>query len=530
VILLVACVNVANLMLARAAARQKEMAVRAALGAGRSRIVAQLMTESVLLGMAGGVLGLLLGWATLGVMKSMMPADTPRLAEISMDGQVLAYSILLSFVVGLVFGTVPAVQASRPDIEQVLRANAQTSGAGSGRSRASSALVVAEVAMAVILVSGAGLLIKSLWRLNRMDTGVQREDQVLIANMTPSWTYYQKDDHCVSFYRQVLENVRGLPGVESAALADTFPLENFFGMTLTAKDRPESITTPYTSWEYTVSPGYLKTMGIPLLRGRDFTAADRKNAPPVVMISRKLAQHLWPGEDPIGKSLRPAVVNEWSTVVGVVEDVQHYSSSPVTFNSAAQGDVYFPSARGITILPYYLSIVVRSQGDIPGLQRQIIGAVSRVNPNVPLSKWRTMRQIVSDAVARPRSTTWMFVVCASLALLLGLIGIYSVISYTVTYRTREIGVRIALGADRAHILGMMVRNGATLTVTGLALGTACGLALTRVMSSLLYDVSASDPMIYAMVALFVAVAALLATFIPSLRATRVDPTVALRCE
>lgn len=529
-ILLVACVNVANLMLARATARQKEMAVRAALGASRRRIGVQLLTESVLLGMAGGTLGLLLGWISLGLIKTMLPADTPRLSEISMDGHVLLYSILLSFVVGLVFGMVPAIRASRPDIEQVLRANAQTSGAGSGRSRASAILVVAEVAMAVILVSGAGLLVKSLWRLNRMDTGVRHEDQLLIANVTPSWNYYQESDQCAGFYRQMLDNVRALPGVESAALADTLPMENLFGMTVSAKDRPESITTPYAGWGFEISPGYFETMGIPLLKGRDFTPADKRGAPGVLIISRSLARQIFPEEDPIGKPMRHTGVKEWSTVVGVVEDVLHYSPEPIAFNSGARGDVYVPSAQGLGMLPYYLDIVVRGRGDVSSLRRQITVAIAQANAGVPVSKWRTMRWILSQSISKPRSTTWMFVICASLALLLGLIGIYSVISYTVTYRTREIGVRMALGADRRSILWMMVRSGAILTATGLALGIACALALTRLMSSLLYGVTASDPMIYIVVAVFVAGAALLATFIPSLRATRVEPTVALRCE
>src|SRR5437764_9178911 len=530
-ILLVACVNVANLLLARSAARQKEMAVRAALGAGRRRIIFQLLTESVLLGVIGGTLGSTLGLLSLNILKRILPADIPRLAEVHIDTHVLAFAAILSFAVGLVFGMVPALQASRPDIEQTLKANAQAAGHSGRRSKTSAILVIAEVAMAVVLVSGAGLLIKSLWLLSNMNTGVQQEDELLIANVTPSWAFYEKNGQCAGFYRQVLESVRHLPGIRSAALTDTLPLENFFGAMLAAEDQPETTASPYSAWTFLVSPGYLNTMGIPLLRGRDFTSADRKNMPSVALISRVLAQAMWPGQDPIGKRLRLSTLKDWKTVVGVVEDVQHYSASPVTFNTAARGDVYFPSAQGLsTMLPYYLDIVVRAQGNIPDLQKEITRAIAGINSTVPVSRWRTMRQVVSQSISRPRSTTWLFMIFAALALLLGVTGIYSVISYSVVQRTREIGVRMALGADRFQILKMMVKHGAALALIGLVLGIAGAMAVTRWMTSLLYGVTPSDPEIYAIVAGIVALAAVLATYIPSRRATKVNPTVALRCE
>ena len=353
----------------------------------------------------------------------------------------------------------------------------------------------------------------------------------MIANVTPSWAFYEKNGQCAGFYRQVLESVRHLPGIRSAALTDTLPLENFFGAMLAAEDQPETTASPYSAWTFVVSPGYLNTMGIPLLRGRDFTSADRKNTPRVALISRVLAQAMWPGQDPIGKRLRLSTLKDWKTVVGVVEDVQHYSASPVTFNTAARGDVYFPSAQGLsTMLPYYLDIVVRAQGNIPDLQKEITRAIAGINSTVPVSRWRTMRQVVSQSISRPRSTTWLFMIFAALALLLGVTGIYSVISYSVVQRTREIGVRMALGADRFQILKMMVKHGAALALIGLVLGIAGAMAVTRWMTSLLYGVTPSDPEIYAIVAGIVALAAVLATYIPSRRATKVNPTVALRCE
>ena len=250
----------------------------------------------------------------------------------------------------------------------------------------------------------------------------------------------------------------------------------------------------------------------------------------MAIVSRKFAEKIWPGADAIGKVLRESSTKDWLTVVGLVEDVQHYSSTPGPFSSDAQGDVYISAEQGIIVPRYDLSIVARSKGDVYGLSQQIAAVVGRINPNVPLSNWRTMSEVVSKSTDKPRSTTWMFTSFASLALVLGLVGIYSVISYTVTHRTREIGVRIALGADRADIIRMIVLKGATLTLTGIAAGIACAVALNRLITGLLYDVSASDPLIYLTVGLFVAIAATLATCIPSLRATRVSPTVALRCE
>ncbi|PYP92198.1 MAG: hypothetical protein DMG65_05205 [Candidatus Angelobacter sp. Gp1-AA117] len=529
-ILLVACVNVANLLLARGATRQKEIAVRAALGAGRFRIMLQLLTESVILGVMGGAVGSALGLVSLGLLKKIMPEDTPRLAEVSIDWHVLAYATMLSFAVGLVFGLAPALQASRPDLEQTLRSTSQGSGAGSRRSRITSALVVAEIAMAMILVSGAGLLIKSLWLLNNMNTGVQQEDQLVMARVTPSWTYYRQTDQCGTFFRQVLQRIRELPGVKSAALSDAFPLENFFGASVVAQDRPETTTAPYSGWLFIVSPGYFQTMGIPLLRGRDFTDADQQKAPGVVLISRTMAERLWPGADPIGKRVRSTSSKGWNTVIGVVEDVQHYSATPVAFNPNAHGDIYYSSQQGLGQLPFFLDVVVRADGEIPVLKREITSAVSQVNSIVPVSNWRTMRQLISRSIARPRSTTLLFMMFSILALVLGLVGIYSVISYAVVQRTREIGVRMALGADRPNILKMIVGHGASLTLLGLILGLAGAMALTRYLASLLYEVSPLDPLIYTIVIAIIALAAVLATYVPARRATKVNPNVALRCE
>ena len=528
-ILLVACANVANLLLTRSANRNKEMAVRAALGAGRGRIIAQSLSESVFLGVAGGTVGCILAVVNLAALKAFLPGDTPNLASAKIDLHVLGFTALLSVLTGLVFGVVPAFHASRPEIEQTLRANNQL-GATSRQGRLSAALVVVEIALAVVLVSGAGLLIKSLWTLSTTSPGFQ-QDHLLISDITPSYTWCRKVNDCSDFYRQLLERVRHLPGVKSAGAGDTIPFDRFYGANLVIQDRPETATSPYMAWQFEVTPGYLDAMGIPLLHGRDFTESDGKNQPGVVLISRGLAQNLWPGEEPIGKHLRPTAVNEWRTVVGVVDDVEHYKASPHTaYASSAHGDIYFPSAQGIVLRPFNMELVIRTDGDLAQLGREVPSIVASINSAVPVSRVRTMEQVVSNSVSEPRTNMWLFSLLAGLALLLGVVGIYSVISYSVMQRTREIGIRMAMGADRRDVLRMVLKRGWFLTLIGLILGLAGALVLSRLMVTLLYGVSSTDPLTYMIVALVVSAAATFACYFPSVRATKVNPTSALRYE
>lgn len=529
-ILLVACVNVANLLLGKSAVRQKEIAVRTVLGASRRRIVRQLLTESTLLALAGGAVGVLFAFGSLDLLKSFLPAYTPRLADVHIDGRVMGFSLIVSLLTGLVFGIAPALHASITGVEQSLKAGAQTASIGRKSKRLSSALVVAEVALAVLLVSGAGLLIKSVYVLMQSTTGVQ-SDQLLTAHITPASSFCRKNNDCRNFYSQVLEQVRTIPGVKDAAVSDGIPLYNVGRTVVAVEDRPEfSPENPYSTWEFSVSPDYLPTMGIPVLRGRNFDNSDTAQSAKVVLIEKKLADFFWPGQDPIGKQIKPSWMKEWRTVIGVVQDVHAYTISPDDVAARMIGAVYFPEAQGIVSPPGEMDLVVRTEGDPLATARYLPQAVAKVNPNVPASRIRTMDEIIHLSIAAPRSTMWLFTAFASLALLLGVVGIYSVLSYAVAQRTREIGIRMALGAERWEVMGLLLRQGSYLTVMGLAIGVGSALALTRFMASLLHGVQPKDPLTLALVSGLVGSASITACLIPSRRATRVDPTVALKYE
>ena len=525
-ILMVACLNVANLLLARSANRQKEIAIRAALGANRRRIFVQLLTESVVLGVVGGALGCILALFGIMGLKAVLPADTPRLATLGIDGRVLLYSGAISVLTGLIFGLAPALQLSKFDLEPALRSSGRGSGPSQKRKKISSILVVAEISMAVILVSGAGLLIKSLWVLNNLHTGFN-EQHLLLADITPSNDFCKSSGSCTLFYSEVMHRVNTLPGVSSTAVTTTVPLEKFGGIPLTAEDRPESDATPYICWYFQVSPGYLNTMGISLLQGREFAETDTVKSPFVVLVSRSLAQFLWPGQDPIGKHVKPVKSPNWGTVVGLVDDVRHYKIAPASWAANVKGDVYFASTQ---LLPNTMSMVVRTAGDRKLLAGELQSAVASVSAMVPVSHIRTIEQVVSNSVSSPRSSMWLFTAFAVLALALGVVGIYSVISYTVTQRTREIGIRMAMGANKTKILHMVLQQGAILMLAGIAIGLVSALILVRMLASLFYGLHTSDPIIFGIVSLVVAAAAMTANYIPSRRATKVNPTVALKYE
>jgi putative ABC transport system permease protein len=543
-VLMVACANVANLLLARSAVRQREIAIRTALGASRRRILRQLLTESVFLSLLGGALGCLLAFLTLAILKAILPA-TPGLAEVAidagstrvaLDARVLGFSSLLSILTGLIFGLAPAWQTSKAEIEPALQANAQSSGKTRKSRRLSSSLVVGEIALAVILVSGAGLLIKSLWLLGQINPGF-RPDHLLTARLTPTVEFCKTKNACIDYYRELLARLRALPGVKDAAVADSVPLTGLPSVPLAVEDRPDlSTDSPYQAWEFQVSPDYLSTMDIPLLRGRNFTEFDNQKSPGVVLVSKALGQVLWPGQDPIGKRLKPSWQPQWRTVVGVVDEVTKYKSLPgkrwTDWAGSLKGDIYFPEAQGIVVPPMHLAVAVRAARsmDAETLGKQFVSTVAAVNPSVPVSEMRTMNEVVSNSVSSSRSIMWLFVTFAGLALLLGAIGIYSLMSYSVAQRTREIGIRMAMGADRSDVLRMVLRQGSLLAAAGVALGAVSAFFLTRLMTSLLYGVRPNDPATFVLVSLTVIAAATVATYVPSNRATKVDPTVALKCE
>jgi len=524
-------VNVANLLLSKSAARQREVAVRAALGASRSRIIRQLLTESLLFALAGGALGVLLAFGSLNALKSFLPAYTPRLADVHIDVRVLAFTLLVTLVTGLVFGIAPAMHASVVDLDQSLRAGAQTSSSTRKRRRLSSALVLSEVAIAVVLVSGAGLLIRSLYLMANAETGV-RTEHLITAEITPASAFCQKNNACRDFYTQVLQELHSTPGVQNAGLSDGIPLLFVGRSAFAVEGRPEfTPQNPYSAFEFNVTPDYLPTMGIAVLKGRNFEGTDTATSAKVVLVEKKLADFFWPGQDPVGKHLKPSWMNEWRTVVGVVQDVREYNVSPDDVAAQMVGAVYFPARQGIVgsgIKDF--NLVVRAAGDPGAISQEIRKAVARVNPSVPVNRIRTMDEVVRLSVSEPRSTMLLFTALAGLALGLGLIGIYSVISYSVAQRTREIAIRMAMGAGRWEILRMVLGQGSLLSCMGIVVGIGAALLLGRWMSSLLYGIQPSDPLTLVVVAALVAAAAAAASCIPSIRATRVDPTAALKYE
>lgn len=527
-ILLVACVNVANLLLARSSSRQAEMAIRAALGANRGRMIAQLLTESVVLSIFGGIAGVIFAYLTLSLLKALLPANTPRLDDATIDAGVLAFAAGLSLITALVFGPAAALKSSKPNIEQSLRSSTVGSGMSRFRNRLSAVLVVTETALAVILVSGAGLLIRSLWTLDQINTGFT-SDHLLTARITPTQEICDKTAQCVDYYRNMLEGIRNLPGVKYAAIADSVPLDGLPVTVMNVQDQPESLTSPYRAWRFRISPDYLATMGIPLLQGRNFNDSDREGSQGVALVSKTLAETIWPHQNAIGKQIKPTWIKDWRTIVGIVDDVRKYKAPPGDWVTSIKGDIYYPSTQGGL---GDMTLLVRTSGtdNLGALGREISSLITAMSPTVPVSDLRTMDEVIAKSIESPRSNMWLFAGFAALALLLGVVGIYSVISYSVSQRTREIGVRMALGASKANILKMMLVYGSRLTLFGILLGIAGALALSHLIASLLYGIRPTDPLTFVAVSVVVTLAALIAAYVPSARATKVDPTVALKYE
>jgi putative ABC transport system permease protein len=532
-VLLIACANVANLSLARAAVRGKEIALRVSLGAGRSRIVRQLITESVVMSAGGGALGLALAAAGLSLLRSTLPADTPRLADVALDWQVLVFTGVLAVLTGVISGTMPALHASRPQLTEALKAGSRgTTHSASQNLR--HALVIGELGLAVLLVCGAGLLIKSLWALSHVNPGFHSEN-VLTSRVTPNESLCDDPARCVSFYRDLLHQVHSLPGVANAALINTLPLggrvqkrsvqiENY----IVASSGPEPLL-----WMDAVSPGYFRAMGIPLLRGHEFAASDTSANAHVVILSAETARHYFPNGDAVGRHVRLVPQADWYTIIGVAADVRAYDLQR-NVPAWMDGTMYVPYGPLATLeegtIPAEMTLIIRSSGNQLGLQESLRKLASSLNEDVPIAEVKAMPLILSDAVSAPRAVTSLFSTFAALALALGVVGIYGVISSFVSQRTREIGVRMALGAQPRDVLKLVIHEGLSLTLMGVAVGLASAFALTRFLGSLLYGVGASDPLDFAGVAVLFAAVALAACYIPARRAMRVDPIVALRYE
>src|SRR6185312_16070156 len=485
-ILLVACVNVANLLLAKTATREREIAIRTALGASRRRIIRQLLTESILFALCGGMAGVVVALASLNELKSAVPSYTLGLQAVQIDLRIMGFCLVISLLTGMMFGMAPALHAAAPDVDRSLKTGTQNSSVSRKRNRFSSTLVVAEVAMAVILVVGAGLLIKSLYVMLQSATGLQKE-HLLTAEITPSAAFCDKHNACVDFYSQVVQNIRALPGVSSAAVSDGVPLYYVSRTVVAVEGRPEfSEQKPYSVWEFSVSPNYLETMGIQLLRGRAFNTRDGRHSEKVVLVEKALADLFWPGQDPIGKHMKPSWMKEWRTVVGVVQNVRKYNVMPDDFASRLLGGVYFPEAQGSTSPPGEMELVLRTAGDPSGTKQELAQAVANVDGNVPVSKIRTMDDVIQLSVTQPRSTMWLFTAFGALGMILGMVGIYGIVSHNVAQRTREIGIRLAMGAESSDVLRLVLRDSSQLVLLGLTIGVMGALGLTRFMASILH--------------------------------------------
>jgi predicted permease len=534
-LLLIACANVANLLLARATTRQKEIALRAALGASRWRIVRQLISESVLMSVIGGALGLAAARYGLSILKSMLPADTPRLADVAVDTRILVSTALLSVVTGILFGLAPAAGASKVDLTKSLKTGDRSG--TSGNSRLSRILVIGEVAVSVVLVIAAALLVKSLWKLSNANPGF-RAEHILTARITPNQSFCAEVGRCQTFYNDLLTRVRALPEVKDAAAVNGLPLGGSFE-TVPADVEGYAVAAGAhvpMFLERVVTPDYLRVMGIPLLQGRALTEADAgQNAQRVGLITKSTAERYWPGKDPVGKHFKPRWMQEWWTIVGVVGDVRENTMTR-NWEDWLDGEIYTPygphaiAESGPEAPPAELTLVMRITQAPNQLAGDLQNAVSQLNGDVPVTQIETLRGWVAEAISGPRSTASLFALFAALALVLGAIGVYGVISYSVAQRTREIGIRMAMGAQRQQVLHLIVGEGAVLALTGVAVGLLGALLLTRLMSSLLYGVGAADLSTYVSVALLLVVVAIAASYIPARRAMHVDPIVALRYE
>jgi predicted permease len=522
-VLLVACANVANLLIARGIAQQKDLAIRTALGGGRLRLVRQLLTESVLLSLAGCAAGLLVAVGGLRLLNATLPADMPRLAEVAIDNTVLAFAIGLSILTGLAFGIIPAIRASRPDLEAVLKVNARTAHSGPGRQLLPSLLIVSEVALGVLLVTGAGLLTRSLWRMVQVEPGF-RPEHVLTARVTPNESLCAQPARCVDFYNTVLDKIGAEPGVQAVAAASGVPLTmppN--GLALDIEQHPVAPGAfAYTAYQNVITPAYLSVMRIPLLHGRSFGRQDEDSRHLVVLISQQLARDFWPDGSAIGKHIKYVWQKTWREIVGVVGDVHYFG---LTQNVGWQ--FYLPYGEAT---PANMNVMVRSSGDPVSLAGNLHGIVSGVNPAVPVSKIQTMSEAVSSSVTTPLSTMWLLTIFAALALALGAIGIYGVISYRFGRRTQEIGIRVAMGATPSNIRALVLREGLILAAIGVAVGFALSLAATRILRTLLFEVSPRDPLVFSLVPVVLVMVAMLACYLPARRATRVAPIEALRGE
>ncbi|HJQ22476.1 MAG TPA: ABC transporter permease [Blastocatellia bacterium] len=521
-VLLIACANVANLLLARAAARRKEIAIRAALGAGTLRIVRQLLAESLMLALTGGALGLLLAVWAIDLILKLGPEDVPRLAEVGLDWRVLGFTLLVTVVTGVLFGLAPALQSARLNLTEAIKDAGRGSSAGEG-ARLRGLLVMAETAVALVLLVGAALLINSFVRLLGVPPGFNPEGVVVARTELPS-ARYPEAERGKLVYKQVLERLAALPGVQAVGVASNLPLTGEWQIGFRPEGSSEdAVYTAHSAW---VSNDYFRAMGIALLKGRTFTDDDRADTTPVIVVNEAMAQRFWPDQEVIGKRIRWGGWNRngWLTIVGVVADVKLSS-----LEAEDQPAVYMPTFQ-IPRLRRSAVFIARTSGDPANLLAAVRQEINGVDADLPVYDLRTMNQVIAESVAQRRFAMLLLGVFAVAALLLAAVGLYGVTAYAVTQRMQEIGIRMALGASRRDVLRLIVGQGMRLALVGVGAGLLAAVAATRLMKSLLFAVSATDVTTFVAVAAVLTLVALGACFVPALRATRVDPMVALRYE
>jgi len=533
-VLLIACANVANLLLVRAESRQQELAIRAALGAGSGRIARELLLESVTLGVLGGIVGLALAFGALRLLIALAPGNLPRIDNIAIDGVVLVFTLALSLAAGLLFGVIPVLKYAGPHINAALRGGGRNASASRERHRARNTLVVAQVALALVLLVASGLMIRTFAALRNVHPGFARPESIQMLRLSIPQSQVKEPVAVARMHQAIIDTIAAVPGVESVALSSIVPMTGQgWHDPLYAQDHvyAESKIPPIIEFKM-VTPGLMKTMGTPLVAGRDFTWTDLYDKRRVAMVSENLARDLW-GQPAaaLGKFVRPYAKGEWREVVGVVGDTRDDG-----VNTKAPSIAYWPMLTtdftdGTDTVTRSITYMIRSsRTGSTGFVNELERAVWSVNPNLPLASVRTLQSVYDASLARTSFTLVMLGIAGGMALLLGVAGIYGVISYSVSQRTREIGIRIALGARSQEVAGMFVRHGLALAGVGVTIGLIGAFAIARLMSSLLFEISPADPVTYGSVALTLVAATVLASYVPALRATGVDPCEALRAE
>lgn len=532
IVLLIACANVASLLLSRATTRRKEIALRLALGAGRRRIIRQLLTESVGLALVGAALGIVLGWSALSIFKSLLPSSTPGLDEAAIDWQVVGAVTILALATGLAFGLAPALSASQIDLTEAIKTGSQRSTA-SFWTRFRSVLIAGEVALTLLLVVSAGLLLKSLYELSHANPGFNPA-HVLTVRISPNQSLCTQRSACVALYNRLVERTHGIAGVAAAAISNSVPLDGELPtIPVDVEGHPKTIDHPAPMlWFGAVSPGYFRMLNIPLLAGRHFTQPDGADSAGVALISASTARHFWPRENAVGKHLKPTNSHQWRTVIGVVGDVRQYTLSKGLPGWLA-GAIYMPysqSEREDGQIPAAMTLLVKAPFNTARLRNDIRTLAEGQDPDAPLGRVRPLGDVVAGSISDFRSTMRVFLSFAGVALLLAAIGIYGLMSYWVGQRTYEIGLRVAIGATRGRIVSMIVAQGLRVSVYGVVGGILAALVLTRFLASLLYAVETTDLLTFAAVIILVLVVAFIAAAFPAWRASRMDPARSLRAE